>query len=190
MGRRYRFLRLVGWNAIAAFGFAFAASAVAQPNDEPPFRTTPESPRLSSGWSALASDLEKRFFSTDEWTFFHSIGSLPDDMRNVLNRAAGSDAVGPGEAMDLTDVHYHPGRVQHLYTAVTDTLGVVVWYEPGPFFSARGVLYDRRDHYACRYKFGRQRSVVVPLRSTLRDWIQMYGFGKSGCEYLGRDFFD
>ena len=49
-------------------------------------------------------------------------------MRTVLSRAGGSNVVGPGEPMDITDVASYPDRLQHSYTAVTTELGVIVWY--------------------------------------------------------------
>ena len=114
---------------------------------------------------------------------------LPLDMRTVLARAGGSDVVGPGEPMDVTDLASYPDRLQHSYTAVTPELGVIVWYTGGAPVFAHAVLYDRNVRAACRYRLGRMGPVLpIALRSNL---IQTrVGSRHGGCEYLPPEFFD
>ena len=166
------------------------AAAVEAQNSEPD-RIGPPADQAGAGRGARAFWLERGFFVAKEesWTFFHDVDTLPADMRLVLNRAAGADVVGPGEAIDESDIINYVGRVQHLYTAVTNELGVIVWYTTGPAIEARAVLYDRELHDACRYNFGRQNHPVVPLGSVLRSWIQTRGLQAGGCEYLGSEVF-
>ncbi len=176
---------------VACISFALAVPAAAQSERSPPYQQSPPTAQRSPGLANRGFELERDFFMAAEssWKFFHSLDSLPTDMMNVLHRTAGPNVVGPGEPINETDIVDHPGRVQHLYTAVTDNLGVIVWYDTGPFTVTRAVLYDRELGDACRYNFGKQTSPVVPLSSVLRHWIQTRGFQVRGCEYLSSDTF-
>lgn len=158
-----------------------AALVFAQPR-EPVFG--PAGPRGSETSEPRPFQMERRFFESKNWTFFHAIRDLPPDMKLLLRRVAGSNVVGPGEPLDLTDVERFPNRVQHSYTAVTEDLGVIVWYSSGPFIIVHAALYDRKVGDACVYDFGRAKSPVFPLESRLSAGIQFYGAQKGGCSYL------
>jgi hypothetical protein len=164
--------------------------AGAQPG-APPFgrsESAPESRALPERLQR-ALDLEQRFFSTEKWTFYHAVSDLPPDMRIVLSRAAGSDVVGPGEPIDIMDVVSYPRRVQHLYTAVTTEVGVIVWYTGGGETWAHAVIYDRNARAACRYKLG-PAGPVLPIGLLANLIRTRFGLTQGGCEYLAPEFFE
>lgn len=136
-------------------------------------------------WVQRAQALERQFFATDAWTFYHDIRDLPSDMRDLLARVAGANVVGPGEELDLTHVvRQPPRRTQHLYTAVTEEIGVIVWYSSGFDLSAHAVLYHRNTGDGCRYNLGAKAGPVLPIKPVLRALIQARGLSHGGCEYL------
>ena len=108
--------------------------------------------------------LQQKLSEERDWTFYHSIAEMPDEMRAVLFRVAGTDVVGPGESFNDGDIHRYPSNAQHLFTAVSDELGVVVWYGGG-FGGALlyAALYDRAVHDVCRFEFrpGRAPTIVM-----------------------------
>jgi hypothetical protein len=91
--------------------------------------------------------------------------------------------------MDLSDITLHSGRVQHLYTATTTDLGVVVWHSGGSLRQGHVLLYDRTAGDACRYELIMQKGAVLPLESLIRQRIENYGQKLPGCEYLSADYF-
>ncbi len=180
--------RSVAPSLMASF-LAILAGDVAAQSESPPFGPAPVpsgSEQLAQAvWVQRAQTLERQFFATDAWTFYHDIRDLPPDMRDLLERVAGAKVVGPGEELDLTHVvRQPPRRTQHLYTAVTEEIGVIVWYSSGFALSAHAVLYDRTMGDGCRYDLGEKAGPVLPIKPALRALIQARGFRQGGCEYL------
>ena len=104
-------------------------SAVPQ-SDEDHFGPSRDLP-ASGRWVPRSMILQQRFREAEDWTFYHSIDELPPDMRALLSRVAGPNVVGPGESLNTTDILTHRGSTQHLYTAVTDEIGVIVCTQAG-----------------------------------------------------------
>ena len=178
-------LRVARW-LTASFLVIAAGSLAAQP-ETPPFGPARGGSKQSEQprWLQAAQSLERRFFETDAWTFYYDIRDLPSDMQALLSRVAGTNVVGPGEEFYAGDIVERPqGRTQHLYTAVTDEIGVIVWYSGGWALVARAVLYDRNTGDACRYDLGEKAVGVLPIKPVLRMWIETRGLDQGGCEYL------
>ena len=97
--------------------------------------------------------LQQKLGEERDWTFYHSIAEMPDEMRAVLFRVAGADVVGPGESFNDGDIHRYTSNAQHLFTAVSDGLGVVVWYGGGFGGALYAALYDRAVLDVCRFEF-------------------------------------
>ena len=156
---------------------------------EPPFQRRDPNAGAGASTEALPNVrvrgllIERQFFETNAWSFYHSLRDLPGDVSLALRRIVGSDVVGPGEPFDVTDAVVYPGRVQHLYTAIADGLAVVVWHSGGPEIGLHALIYDRVEHDACEYDFGDIDSVVLPLRPALRALVQYHGFSQGGCRY-------
>jgi hypothetical protein len=154
-------------------------SVVGQPQTEPPTQPAVEQ---------RVSDLEQRLRESKDWTFHHSIDDLPSDMRSVLFCIAGREVVNLGESFNLTDELDHASSTQHLYTAVTDDLGVIVWYSGGLFLETLVVLYDRKVRDAARYSIGKP-GAVLRLRDDIWYRIEAVRGTRRGYAYLPPDFF-
>lgn len=175
------YMVVVLWLAVGAAGAQSPPDPFERRSDSSEEPEPSETPRRVS--------LKERFLETEGWTFYHAIDRIPGDMRKVLNRVAGSDVVGPGEPIDTTDIAQHPFRTQHLYTAMTNELGVIVWFSGGGSMRGHAVIYDRKVGDACRYNLGTELPPVLPLRGLLRWKIHTPGDAGARCEYLPPSFF-
>ena len=183
-------LRVISYGAAILFASCGVQSALGQ-DDPRPFELNHAEGAIEAPADLPLGrmvSLERRFLASDDWNFYHAIDDLPADMLAVLFSVAGRNVVGPGEAFNRTDVHVHPGNTQHLYSAATGELGVVLWYSGGWTEGVHVVIYDRIERDAVRYDLGIATGPVLPLRGALGAWIQRRGQGEIGFEYLPSGF--
>jgi len=177
----------IAWSLLIIWSLGNALAVVAQPQ-QPPVRGAAETDQQGT-YIPRSVTLERRFFDSTEWVFYHSLKELPPDLRELLFRVAGSSVVGPGESFNTGDVRSYRSNAQHLYTAVTADLVVIVWYAGG--FSgpvAHALLYDRMERDACRYRFPSNLG-VMSLEPTLKGLIRDKQVPGSKCEHMAPDAF-
>jgi hypothetical protein len=91
MGYVHKRLYVIACYGLAA-GLSVVNDSLAQPDSAPPFgRSSAPNEGSPASTVARARDLETRFRMVEEWSFFHSLDDLPDDMRIVLARAVASE---------------------------------------------------------------------------------------------------
>jgi hypothetical protein len=80
-----------------------------------------------------SQDLEARFLANEEWTFYHRVSDVPDQMRQVLFKLASPAIVDTGESFDAGDSVHFGSSSQHLFSAFSknNDIGVMVWYSGG-----------------------------------------------------------
>jgi hypothetical protein len=95
-------------------------------------------PRLTTAPVAPApaeqpQGLEARFLASEEWTFYHRVGDLPDQMRQALFKLASPAIVDTGESFDSGDIVHFGSSSQHLFSASSknNEIEVMVWYSGG-----------------------------------------------------------
>lgn len=133
--------------------------------------------------------LERQAIAVRDWTFYHSMDSLPGEARGLLLRVAGSKIASPGEPFNTTDaINLRLPNSQLQLAAQADDLTVIVWIANRGIASPslNMLIYDRAMGDACRYTFSSQvpRDAVrlSELLGVLPDRASQ-GYGRR--EYLG-----
>jgi hypothetical protein len=117
--------------------------------------------------------LERRFLeSAPDWSFYHRIVDIPETMRDVLFKVASRSIVETGESFDAGDIRLYGRNAQHLLTASSGDLWVMVWYAGsfnGPTLHA--LVYDEAAGDGYEYDF-RSAIGAISLEPELKDLIR------------------
>lgn len=124
-------------------------------NDQVPRRGEPSDAPFGAQSVPRNVQLERRFLeSAAEWVFYHRVVDIPETMRDVLFKATSRSIVDTGKSFDPGDVGLYGSSHQHLFTASSGDLWVMVWYAgsfSGPVLQA--LVYDGAAGDGYEYSF-------------------------------------
>jgi hypothetical protein len=152
---------------------AGAPSLVFGQNDQVPRRVEPGDPEPAAQSIPRNIQLERRFLeSRAEWVFYHRVADVPQTMREVLFKATSRSIVDTGKSFDIGDVLSYGSSHQHLFSASSGDLWVMVWYA-GSFSGAtlHALLYDDAVGDGYEYDF-RSAIGAISLQPELKDLIR------------------